>query len=49
MHHAAQPPDATCEIEKINDAAFTTWRYGIFPAPHKTIGLPRGGNANYAT
>jgi len=35
-------------VEKVNDATFTAWRYGIFPANYTTVPLP-GGSAIYAT
>jgi hypothetical protein len=40
--------DSTFEIEKVNDAAFAAWRYGIFPTSYTTVAL-RGGSAVYAT
>jgi hypothetical protein len=44
----AQLGDAAFEIEKVNDAAFAAWRYGIFPSGYVTVAL-RGGTAVYAT
>jgi hypothetical protein len=44
-----QPSDAPCEIEKLNDAVFTNWRYRVFPTPYRTVDLPDGGTAIYAT
>jgi hypothetical protein len=41
--------DADFEIEKVNEAGFAAWRYGIFPSNYTTIALPGGGNAIYAT
>ena len=35
-------------IEKINDEEFAQYRYGIFPAPYRTVTFP-GGSAVYAT
>ena len=45
---AAQLPDAPYEIEKIDDAVFTDWRYRIFPTHYRTISLPDGATAIYA-
>jgi hypothetical protein len=41
--------DAEFEIEKLNDAGFVAWRYGIFPSNYITVALPGGGTAIYAT
>ena len=41
--------DAAFEIEKVNDAGFAAWRYGIFPSNYTTVALPGGGSAIYAT
>jgi hypothetical protein len=46
---APQPHDAAYEIEKIADAAFTDWRYRIFPTHYTTIDLPNGAWTVYAT
>jgi len=37
------------EIEKVNDAEFAAWRYGIFPTKYETVALPGDGRAIYAT
>ena len=41
--------DAEFEIEKVNDAGFAAWRYGIFPSNYTTVALPGGGSSLYAT
>ncbi len=48
---APQAPDAgtPIAIEKVNDAEFAAWRYGIFPTHYTAVPLPGGGSAIYAT
>ena len=36
-------------VEKIADPAFLKYRYGVFPIPYKSVPLPGGGTAVYAT
>jgi Acetyltransferase (GNAT) domain len=45
---APRPQDAPYEIEKVDDAVFTDWRYRIFPTDYTTISLPDGASAIYA-
>jgi len=37
------------EIEKINDAAFAAWRYGMFPVSYRRMELGRGAKCVYTT
>jgi hypothetical protein len=40
--------DSPFAIEKVNDAEFVVWRYGIFPTNYTTVPLPKGGSAIYS-